>query len=85
MTDNFQQPQDPTPQPEPSVLDYLKSLFRFGGGERIQLPEFGEEQQLAVSDQLLAVSDQPETFQRSNIQTYLPAALPALRRTISSL
>ena len=51
MTDNLQ-PQDPTPQTEPSVLDYLKSLFRFGSGERIQLPDFvEEEQQLAVSGQ----------------------------------
>src|SRR5215204_2291917 len=70
MTDNFQQPQEPTPQQEPSVLDYLKSLFRFGGSERIQLPEFGEEQQVALSDQPSEV--QPETFQPSNIQAPLP-------------
>ena len=24
---------------EPSVLDYVKSLLRFGNGERIQIPE----------------------------------------------
>jgi len=47
MTDNLQ-PQDPAPQQEPSVLDYLKSLLRFGG-ERIQLPEFVEEAQLEES------------------------------------
>src|SRR5689334_3649579 len=28
----------PTQLAEPSVLDYVKSLFRFGNGERIQLP-----------------------------------------------
>lgn len=44
MTDHSQ-PQDPTPPPEPSVLDYVKSLFRFGRGERIRLPEFVEDEQ----------------------------------------
>ena len=48
MTDNLQ-PQEPTPEQEPSVLDYLKSLFRFGRGERIQLPEFVEEEQPSVA------------------------------------
>ncbi|GJQ51677.1 MAG: hypothetical protein HKUEN02_05240 [Anaerolineaceae bacterium] len=28
------------PPEEPSVLDYVKSLFRFGKGERIQIPDF---------------------------------------------
>lgn len=49
MTDNSPQP----PFDEPSVLDYFKSLFRFGS-ERIQL----EEQQLAISDQPSADIDQ---------------------------
>jgi len=72
MTDNLQ-PQAPTPQQEPSVLDYLKSLFRFGSGEWIQLPDFvDEEQQLAVSGQPLVSSDQPATFKPSNIQTPFP-------------
>ncbi|MEP7133522.1 MAG: glycosyltransferase family 39 protein [Chloroflexota bacterium] len=67
------QPPDQTPIQEPSVLDYLKSLFRFGKGERIQLPEFVEEEQpLAISGQPLAVSDQPATFQPSNLQTLFP-------------
>ena len=65
MTDNPQQ-QDPNPQQEPSVLDYLKSLFRFGSGERIQLPDFVEEEQVAVSGQPLAVSDQPLELQPSS-------------------
>lgn len=34
---------DQAPIQEPSVLDYVKSLFRFGKGERIQLPDFVEE------------------------------------------
>ena len=38
------------PLGEPSVLDYVKSLFRFGDGQRIQIPDFvDEEQQLLVS------------------------------------
>ncbi len=32
------------PLGEPSVLDYLKSLFRFRSGERIQIPSFVEEE-----------------------------------------
>jgi len=65
-TSNSNQP----PMQEPSVLDYLKSLFRFGGGERIQLSELAEEEpQLAVSREPLAISDSPE---HSNIQTSFP-------------
>jgi len=73
MTDNQQ---EQPPFNEPSVLDYFKSLFRFGG-ERIQL----EEQPLAVSDEQSAKNDrseelQPtdelETFERSNVQTLFP-------------
>ena len=58
MSDELQQPDG---QQEPSVLDYFKSLFRFGG-EKIQL----EEQPLAVSDEQLVIgekSEEPETFQ----------------------
>jgi len=48
---------DDPQQPEPSVLDYVKSLFR-SGGERIQLPDFVEEEPSAVSNQPFAVSDE---------------------------
>ncbi|NWG05347.1 MAG: glycosyltransferase family 39 protein [Chloroflexi bacterium] len=42
MSDELQ----PTNSPEePSVLDYVKSLFRFGKAEKIQLPSFVEEEQ----------------------------------------
>jgi len=54
MTDNQQQ--DQSPFDEPSVLDYFKSLFRFGS-EKIQLPNSDEP--LADSEQPLAVSDEP--------------------------
>jgi hypothetical protein len=73
------------PLGEPSVLDYVKSLLHFGNGDKIQIPDFVEEQPLAVGEQRLAagfqvaeaqreviVADQPETFKPSNI----PAAFP---------
>ena len=43
MSDKTQNPDQP-PFDEPSVLDYVKSLFRFGSGERIRLPDFVEEE-----------------------------------------
>ncbi|MCK6538687.1 MAG: glycosyltransferase family 39 protein, partial [Anaerolineales bacterium] len=62
MTDN--QYQNRPPFDEPSVLDYVKSLFRFGG-ERIPLPKF--EERSATSDQQLAISQQIEETQPSDI------------------
>ena len=54
MSDETQNPDRP-PVQEPSVLDYVKSLFRFGDGERIRFPEFVEEEKpLAVSGQQAA-------------------------------
>ena len=46
MSDDFKKPE----QHEPSVLDYVKSLFRFGG-ERIQLPD--------INDDEIVVGSQP--------------------------
>ena len=58
MSDETQNPDQP-PMQEPSVLDYVKSLFRFGNAERIQIPAFVEEEKpSAISDQQSAVSDQ---------------------------
>lgn len=72
MTDNFQQQppdQEPTPQPEPSVLDYVKSLFRFGNGERIQLPSFVEPEEKTSSSDL----QQPvTTYQVTNVTDEVP-------------
>ena len=77
MSNETQQPE----QQEPSVLDYFKSLFRFGG-ERIQLAE--SDQQLTASDKQSAIGNdqlvvgekpeepQPETFQPSNLQANFP-------------
>ncbi|HUG33762.1 MAG TPA: glycosyltransferase family 39 protein [Anaerolineales bacterium] len=65
---------DQTPAQEPSVLDYVKSLFRFGGN-RVQVPEFAEEEKpSAISDQQSAVGiqSQPSTFQSLDIQTPFP-------------
>jgi len=58
MTDNPQQ-QDQQPFDEPSVLDYFKSLFRFGG-DRIQLPEFAEQVSPASSIESPAEVDRTE-------------------------
>ncbi len=68
MSNETQRPE----QQEPSVLDYFKSLFRFGG-ERIQL----EEQPSAVGDEQLAVSEKsedihPDTLEIANVQTPFP-------------
>jgi len=62
MTDELQQPEEK--QEEPSVLDYFKSLFRFGG-ERIQLAD--SDQPLAISDELIADNSQVEESQPSEV------------------
>src|SRR5258706_1194920 len=66
---NETQNHNQSPLQEPSVLDYLKSLFRFGKGERIQLPEFVEAEQAAVSDQ-------PEEIQSSTREAILQPSNP---------
>jgi len=74
MSDETQNPDQP-PIQEPSVLDYVKSLFRFGNAERFQIPAFVEEEKpSAVSSQLSAVNDQPEEIQSDNIAKSQPAA-----------
>jgi dolichyl-phosphate-mannose-protein mannosyltransferase len=74
MNDETQNPNQSPPQ-EPSVLDYVKSLLRFGRGEKIRLPEFIEEQSV-VSDQPLAVGgDQPEEIQPSSLNPH-PSPFP---------
>ena len=60
MSDELQ----PTNTPEePSVLDYVKSLFRFGKTEKIQLPSFVDEEPLsAVTDQSTSTDVHPSAF-----------------------
>lgn len=62
---------DPNQYPlgEPSVLDYVKSLFRFGNGEQIQVPSSVEETSrspqsvLVPSEELVpGIRDQPSAF-----------------------
>ncbi|GAB1472233.1 hypothetical protein MASR2M66_31110 [Chloroflexota bacterium] len=60
--------QTPNPSKEPSVLDYVKSIFRVGQGEQIHL----NDQTLAVGEGQLADRDQVEVFQPFNIQTRVP-------------
>src|SRR5262245_12866837 len=59
MSDEHQNPNQ-YPLGEPSVLDYVKSLLRFGNGEQIQVPSFveEEEQPSAVSVQQSVVRGQ---------------------------
>jgi len=51
------------PLGEPSVLDYVKSLFRFGDGERLEIPlsrrKLGERQSWLIQ---LPLSLQPSLF-----------------------
>lgn len=56
---------DPAPQREPSVLDYVKSLFRFGKGEKIQIPEFVDERPSAIGDEPQLVNVKPSGAQTS--------------------
>lgn len=61
MSDELQR-SDPSPVAEPSVLDYVKSLLKFGDTEKIRIPEFVEEDSsllpsaLVQSEESLAVS-----------------------------
>src|SRR5512141_3149298 len=69
MSDDLQ----PTnPPEEPSVLDYVKSLFRFGKEQKIQLPSFVEEESSIVEKETSTVDHQPETVQPSNLPTAFP-------------
>lgn len=45
--------QNPNQYPlgEPSVLDYVRSLFRSGKGDRIQIPDFLEDEQVSAASQ----------------------------------
>lgn len=64
---------DQTPAQEPSVLDYVKSLFRSGEGGRIQIAPFVEDEQpSAASIQESAVSDKPAAVNSHE----LPAPFP---------
>ena len=73
MTDELQQPEEK--QEEPSVLDYFKSLFRFGG-ERIQLAD--GDQPLAINDEPVADSGQVEESQPSEVHPFPWRSLLAL-------
>jgi hypothetical protein len=80
MSDEIQKPDQPPQQNEPSVLDYVKSLFPFGGAERIQIPDFVEEEKpLAVGDEQSAVSAQDRKLQPSDqhLSNLQPSNLPA--------
>ncbi len=54
---------NPNKTGEPSVLDYVKSLFRFGGGETISIPEFADEKPTVAAVQPEAQSSHPIRLQ----------------------
>jgi len=64
------------PSEEPSVLDYVKSLFRFGAEERIHLPSFVEEEGPSTA------ATQPEVSVSSEIH---PSTSPFPWRSLLAL
>jgi len=74
------------PLGEPSVLDYVKSLLRFGRGERIYIPEDGqstavsepvlEETPVAVGTAVLTADVQAEETTAPQPETSQPANVP---------
>ena len=79
--------QNNVPPEEPSVLDYVKSLFRFGGAERIHLPKFVEDEKPSqtVSDQPLAVAGQLEEASQVANSQYPITTYPSRISTLRSL
>jgi len=78
MNDELQKPDQPLTQ-ETSVLDYVKSLFRFGGAKRIRIPEFVEETQESKLNEVviqqsedLQVSSKPSIFSFQLSKTSFP-------------
>jgi hypothetical protein len=65
---------NPSPVEEPSVLDYVKSLFKFGNRERIQIQSFFEEEKESRPD--LSVSPQPGDIPQPSAFRLAPAVLP---------
>jgi hypothetical protein len=81
MSDENQSPNQ-YPLGEPSVLDYVKSLLRFGNSERIHVPSFVEEEKpAAVSSQLSARDTQVEEEQPSAVSHQLIAAETQVEET----
>jgi len=77
------------PLGEPSVLDYVKSLFRFGNGDRIHIPEAvvveeeQEEKSSAIREQRLAsdfqvAEAQPEVIVAAEPEPLQPSNLPTV-------
>jgi hypothetical protein len=79
---------------EPSVLDYVKSLFRFGNGERIQIPSFVEEEQgvdhpaqfkLSQTEELPATATEHRPYLLDKIQDQPPSYTPLPWRSLVAL
>ena len=68
------------PLGEPSVLDYVKSLFRFGDGQRIQIPDFvEEEQQIVVTEPVVVPTIQLEKLPVSDVESVESRIPPSVR------
>src|SRR3972149_5102830 len=63
MSDELQKTDQPAAA-EPSVLDYIKSLFKVGGVDKIRIPEFVEEEQEFKTHETIVQGS--EDFQESS-------------------
>ena len=75
MSDESQKPDQPSAQ-EPSVLDYVKSWFRFGGAGKIQIPEFVEQEPVAPPPPDQVQPDQAVQTEPSSLAVSPPTPFP---------
>lgn len=70
--------QNPNQYPlgEPSVLDYVRSLFRFGNGERIQIPSFLEDEQVSFKAQQFVTGTIAQEVRQDVVVTQPATSLP---------
>jgi len=83
MTDNLQKSE---PQEEPSVLDYLKSLFRFGKGEKIHLSGFDDEPIVGTPNPTVPqISAEEGSFEETQSSEFHPSTLIPWRSLLALL
>src|SRR5215216_822389 len=85
MSDELQEPNQ-LPIQEPSVLDYVKSLFRFGGVERIRIPEFAEEaQEFKVEEAVIHPSEDLQVSSKPSVLSFRLTQTPFPWRSLLAL
>jgi len=85
MNDGLQEPNQ-LPIQEPSVLDYVKSLFRFGGVERIRIPGFAEEaQEFKVEETVIHPSEDLQTGPKLSVLSFQLSKTPFPWRSLLAL